>query len=162
MSWKQVILIVCTLATVVLLYILPTPNANYRNIEINNETEKSEELSSDEKIEKALKIIQSGKAPMQAIQLLKEVEKNDPNNEKVLFYLGDFSLKTGQFEKAIPRFEKLTSLVPKSPQYWYLLGQTYELAKKSEKAISAYKTFINFDTDSIIIEDVKTRIKELK
>ncbi len=160
MSWKQVIVIVSALATVVLLYILPTPNSNFRNIEIKKEESKA--LTSEEKIAKALEIIQGGGAPMEGIKLLKDVEVNDPTNQTALFYLGDFSLKTGQIAKAIPRFLKLVELAPDEPQYWYLLGQAYELHKKSEKAVNAYKTFINFDTDSIIVDDVKKRIENLK
>ena len=160
MSWKQVIVIVSALATIVLLYILPTPNSNFRNIEIKKEESKT--LTSEEKIAKALEIIQGGGAPMEGIKLLKDVEVNDPTNQTALFYLGDFSLKTGQIAKAIPRFLKLVELAPNEPQYWYLLGQAYELNKKSEKAVNAYKTFINFNTDSIIVEDVKKRIQNLK
>jgi tetratricopeptide (TPR) repeat protein len=162
MGWKQVILIVSALSTVVLLYILPTPNADYRTIELKQESSTNENLTSEQKIEKALKIIQGGGAPMQGILLLKEVEANEPTNEQALFYLGDFSLKTGQFEKAIPRFARLTELNPEAAQYWYLLGQAYEMNKNSDKAVNAYQTFINFNTDSIIIKDVTDRIKTLK
>lgn len=162
MGWKQIILVVSALLTVVLLYILPTPNANYRIIEPEEKSAQENNLTSEEKIEKALGIIEKGGAPMQGILLLKEVEKDDPSNEQALFYLGDFSLKTGQFEKAIPRFEKLTALNPKGAQYWYMLAQAYEMNKNSDKAINAYQTFINFNTDSIIIEDVRARIETLK
>lgn len=162
MGWKQVILIVSALATVVLLYILPTPNANYRVIENDSTAQESETLTPSEKIQKALAILQQGGAPMQAIQLLKEVESEYPENEEAVFYLGDFSLQTGQVDKAIPRFEKLTKMNPKSAQYWYQLGQAYEMNKEQQKAISAYETFITFNTDSIIVEDVRTRIQKLK
>ncbi|MFT6715458.1 MAG: tetratricopeptide (TPR) repeat protein [Saprospiraceae bacterium] len=164
MGWKQVILIVSALSAVVLLYILPTPNANYRTIELEKKSEEGASLSNEEKIEKALKIMQGdgGGTPMEGIGLLKAVVANDPSNEQALFYLGDFSLKTSQFEKAIPRFLKLTELNPEAPQYWYLLAQAYEMNKNSDKAVNAYQTFINFNTDSIIIEDVRNRIKTLK
>jgi tetratricopeptide (TPR) repeat protein len=163
MGWKQIILIVSAMSTVVLLYILPTPNASYRTIELEPKSEVDSNLSNKEKIEKALKIMQGGGGtPMEGIGLLKDVVANDPTNEEALFYLGDFSLKTSQFDKAIPRFVKLTELNPKAAQYWYLLAQAYELNKNSDKAINAYQTFITFGTDSIIIEDVRDRIKTLK
>ena len=163
MGWKQIILIVSALSAVVLLYILPTPNANYRTIELEPKSEVDANLSNKEKIEKALKIMQGGGGtPMEGIGLLKNVVANDPTNEEALFYLGDFSLKTSQFDKAIPRFVKLTELNPEAAQYWYLLAQAYELNKNSDKAVIAYQTFITFGTDSIIIEDVRDRIKTLK
>ena len=162
MGWKQVILIVSALATVVLLYILPTPNANYRVIEAVSEDNSSAKLTGSEKVQKALKMLEDGSPPMQAIQLLKQVEADEPENQEALFYLGDFSLKTGQFDKAIPRLKKLTELIPSSPQYWYMLGQAYEMNKQNTEAIAAYETFITFATDSIINEDVKQRIEKLK
>lgn len=163
MGWKHVIVIVAALATVVLLYILPTPNAQFRTVEIASpEASSTNKLSNSEKIDKALKMIQGGGAPMQGILLLKEVVKNDPSNELALFYLGDFSLQTKQFEKAIPRFLKLTEINPKNAQNWLLLGQAYALNKNNQEAITAYKKFITFDTDSIIIEDVRKRIEKLK
>jgi predicted Zn-dependent protease len=162
MGWKQVILVVSALATVVLLYMLPTPNADYRTIELKKEVETEPNLTSAQKIKKALDIIQGGGAPMEGILLLKEVESEDPTNEQALFYLGDFSLKTGQFEKAIPRFEKLTKLNSTSPQYWYMLAQAYEMNKDKDKAVKAYQTFITFGTDEIIVQDAKDRIKKLE
>lgn len=165
MGWKQVIVIVSSLLTLVLLYILPTPNANFRTIEQTKHVQQpadNSKLSNKEKIEKALKIIQGGGAPMEGILLLKEVETNDPSNEEALFYLGDFSLKTGQLEKAIPRFVKLTELNPGAPQYWYLLAQSYEMSKNAKEAVDAYQKFIAFNTDSIIVEEVKKKIRTLK
>lgn len=163
MGWKHVIVIVAALATVVLLYILPTPNTQFRTVEITAPAASSnKELSSSEKIDEALKLIQGGGAPMQGILLLKEVVENDPNNELALFYLGDFSLQTKQYSKAIPRFLKLTEIKPNNPQNWLLLGQAYALNKNNQEAITAYKKFITFDTDSIIIEDVRKRIEKLK
>ncbi len=160
MGWKQVILIVSALFTIVLLYLLPTPNSKYRNIEIKSGV--AENLTNEEKLKKGLEIIKGGGAPMEGIKLLKEVEASEPDNLEVLFYLGDFSLKTGQFEKAIPRLKHLTELDPKTPQYWYLLGQAYELNKNKAEAIAAYETFVTFNTDEIIVQDVKTKIEELK
>ncbi|MFT6746373.1 MAG: tetratricopeptide (TPR) repeat protein [Glaciecola sp.] len=163
MGWKQVILIVGALSTVVLLYILPTPNADFRTIELKEESPSESNLSNEEKIEKALKIMQGESGtPMEGIGLLKEVIADSPNHEQALFYLGDFSIKSGQFEKAISRFVKLTEVNPEAAQYWYMLAQAYELNKNSDKAVNAYQTFINFNTDSIIIEDVRQRIKTLK
>jgi tetratricopeptide (TPR) repeat protein len=160
MGWKQVIVIVSALLTIVLLYILPTPNSKYRSIEIKSEV--SEKLSNPEKLKKGLEIIKNGGPPMEGIKLLKEVEASEPDNEEVLFYLGDFSSKTGQFDKAIPRFKHLTELSPKTAQYWYLLAQAYELNKNNKEAIAAYETFITFNTDEIIVSDVKSKIEALK
>jgi tetratricopeptide (TPR) repeat protein len=161
MGWKQVVVIVSALLTIVLLYILPTPNSKYRSIDIKSSAE-VENLSNPEKLKKGLEIIKGGGAPMEGIKLLKEVEASEPDNQEVLFYLGDFSLKTGQFDKAIPRFKHLTELAPKEAQYWYLLGQAYELSKNNNEAIKAYQTFIGFNTDSIIVSEVKNKINALK
>jgi len=162
MGWKQVILIVSSLSALVLLYILPTPNADYRNIQVEEKTEENANLTNGEKIQKALKILEEGGAPMKGIMMLKDVVADDPENQEALFYLGDLSIKSGQFDKAIPRFVKLIELNPEAAQYWFMLAQAYEKNKNNDKAVNAYQTFINFNTDSIIIEDVRARIKKLK
>jgi len=161
MSWKKVIIIISAILTVVLLYLLPTPNTQFREVTIESKTDNSN-LSMEEKTKKALDIIQGGGAPMEGITLLLEVIQEDPNNAEALYYLGDFSMKTGQFKKAISRFEVLTKVQPKNDRFWYLLAQSYEMNKNSEKAVIAYNEFLKYGTDDIIIQTVIDKIKTLQ
>jgi len=161
MSWKKVIIITIAILSVVLLYLLPTPNTQYREVTIESKVENAN-LSVEEKTKKALEIIQGGGAPMEGIKLLLEVIQEDPNNAEALYYLGDFSMKTGQFEKAISRFEVLTKIQPKNDRFWYLLAQSYEMNKNEEQAIVAYQEFLKYGKDEIIIQTVQDKIKTLQ
>ena len=75
---------------------------------------------------------------MAGIKLLKEVIEEEPNNEKALYYLGNFSIQSGQYSKAIMRFEKLAEVNPSHYEARYLLGYSYEMSKDTSNAIKNY------------------------
>jgi tetratricopeptide (TPR) repeat protein len=73
---------------------------------------------------------------MAGVGRLKKVIELDENNENALFQLGVLSIKSGQNEKAIERFEKLVSLQPKNKEYRKNLALLYSQkgdAKNAEK-----------------------------
>ena len=62
----------------------------------------------DTKVQSAVKMIQSGEGnPMEAIFALREVVEADSNHRDAQFYLGQFSIMSGQWNKAIDRFKKV-------------------------------------------------------
>jgi cytochrome c-type biogenesis protein CcmH/NrfG len=75
---------------------------------------------------------------MKGIKLLKEVIEEEPNNENALYYLGNFSIQSGQYEKAILRFENLVKVSPDNYEARYLLGYSFEMMKDSSNAIKNY------------------------
>ena len=79
---------------------------------------KEEVNALDVKVDEAVAIIQSGEgAPMVAIGMLLDVLRDDPNHEKALMWLGNFSMMSGQWEKAIDRFHQLSQLFPENEMY---------------------------------------------
>ena len=81
-------------------------------------------LGSDEEIDLALKNIEKGKSSgdmslvmNEGIMKLLAVTRKDSNNVRAIYYLGLFSLESGQLEKAEKRFEKLVSLQPLNEEY---------------------------------------------
>lgn len=79
------------------------------------------ELSAlESKVSEAVEIIQNAEgAPMRGVMMLKEVLEEDPNNEQALFWLGEFSMVSGQWEKALGRFQTLNELFPEVENYAY-------------------------------------------
>ncbi|PST84896.1 hypothetical protein C7T94_01870 [Pedobacter yulinensis] len=75
--------------------------------------------------------------PMQGIAMLLDVIKKDPSNIRANMNLGLFSLKSGQFEKAIPRFNKVIEQKASADAYFYL-GTAYENLNRNKEAIEAY------------------------
>ena len=75
--------------------------------------------------------------PMQGIAMLMDVVKKDPNNLKANMSLGIFAIKSGQFDKAITRFNDIIAIKP-SPDAYFYLATSYENLGKNKEAIDAY------------------------
>ena len=82
------------------------------------------DLGIDEEIDFALKNIEKGKSSGDMSLVMNEgmmkllaVTRKDSNNIRAIYYLGLFSLESGQLEKAEKRFEKLVSLQPQNEEY---------------------------------------------
>jgi len=116
----------------------------------------------DAKIDIAISYVKDGNEPMKGIALLKEVIEEDPENIKAHLTLGFFSIQSGQYEKAIERFEKVLSIDSGYIEAYLYLADIYENTGKTNKAIkilNKYKTLIK---DSVIINEVENHITELK
>jgi len=78
----------------------------------------------DEDVDLALANIEKGKSSgdmslvmNEGIMKLLAVTKKDSNNVRAIYYLGLFSLESGQLQKAEKRFEKLILLQPQNEEY---------------------------------------------
>jgi tetratricopeptide (TPR) repeat protein len=75
----------------------------------------------------------TGSNPMQGIKMLQEVMNQDPKNKLAIYNLGMLSISSGQYEKALARFETLKQLDPENPEAYFYLGYCYfELGKKED------------------------------
>lgn len=100
-------------------------------------------------------------SPMQGIQLLLEVVKSDPENVKANYNLGLFSMRSGQYDKAVSRFK--TIIGKKSdPEIWFYLATSYENLGKKEEAILAYQKCRELASDADLSKFVDKKIEELK
>lgn len=104
--------------------------------------------------------VTEGKNPMQGIQLLLDVVKQDPKNLKANMNLGLFSMKSGQFEKAIARF-KTVLLVQQAPETYFYLGSSYENLGAKADAVIAYTKSKELAADPGLTKFVDQKIKEL-
>lgn len=99
--------------------------------------------------------------PMQGIQLLLGVVKEDPKNIKANLNLGLFSMKSGQFDKAVERFK--TVVAQKSdPEAWFYLASSYENLGMVDEAVTAYQKCKELAADPSLGQFVDRKIKELK
>ena len=71
---------------------------------------------------------------MKGIQMLLEMNKNEPDNTSVMNLLGQLAIKTGQYDKAVQRLEKSYQTDPDNPQTPCLLSMAYEGLGQHEKA----------------------------
>ena len=80
--------------------------------------------------------------PMRGIRILQELEREHPEDAEIQWHLGRFSVRSGQYEKAAERFEKVLRLSPRTYQDAYLyLGKTYATLGDTSKAIERLKDF---------------------
>lgn len=98
--------------------------------------------------------------PMQGIQLLLEVVKNDPKNVKANLNLGLFSMKSGQYEKAVDRFKTVIAQAP-SAEAWFYLASSYENMGMKSDAIGAYLKTKEIAADPNMSQFVDRKVNEL-
>ena len=72
--------------------------------------------------------------PMKGVLMLLDYDKKYPDNPLVLLNLGRLGIKTGQYEKAIGRLERVIKIAPENTQSYCLLAVAYEKAGNVEKA----------------------------
>jgi Flp pilus assembly protein TadD len=77
-------------------------------------------------------------APMQGIMMLRDVVAKDPTNLKANMNLGIFAIKSGQFDKAITRFNTIINTIKATPDAYFYLATAYESLGKNKEAIDAY------------------------
>ncbi|MDB5012051.1 MAG: tetratricopeptide repeat protein [Daejeonella sp.] len=100
-------------------------------------------------------------SPMQGISLLLAVVKQDPNNIKANMSLGLFSIKSGQFDKAVSRFKTVVAIKP-LPEAWFYLASCYENQGMKDEAITAYIKSKELAADPNLGKFVDSKILELR
>ena len=119
-----------------------------------------------EKVEKANELFLEGQFDA-AGQQYTEAQVDAPDNHELHFNLGDVLYRKGQFEKAIPEFEKaLSTPYPKlESKSHYNIGNCLVQQGKLKEALDAYKRAIKLDRNDedtkYNIEYVQRKIKEL-
>lgn len=122
-----------------------TPVAASDETTVATEEETSENQGDpDAMVDEALRQLQSGEVPpMQGILKIREVAENYPGNVKANFTLGMLSMQTGQYAKAVGRFETVIEQQPENADAWYLLtksqlniGDTINAKQSFEKTLT--------------------------
>ena len=109
----------------------------------------------DVKVDEAVAIIQSGEgAPMAAIGMLLDVLREDPNHEKALMWLGNFSMMSGQWDKAVDRFHQLSQLHPEKEMYTLNKAQALLQTGDTTKALEVANEYINTYPDADRVKDL--------
>ncbi|MFA5244776.1 MAG: tetratricopeptide repeat protein [Pedobacter sp.] len=98
--------------------------------------------------------------PMQGITLLLDVVKQDPKNLKANLNLGLFSMKSGQFDKAVERFKTVIDIAP-SAEAWFYLASSYENMNMNTEAIAAYLKTKEIAADPNMSQFVDRKVTEL-
>lgn len=100
--------------------------------------------------------------PMKGIMLLREVVTENPDHEMAQYNLGMLSVKSGQLDKAVERFNKVLEINPGRVEVNFYLGQVYLQQGDTAKAITTLEAFIRkapYDVSDVIkmVEELKKK-----
>lgn len=101
-------------------------------------------------------------APMQGIAMLQQVVKEDPKNLKANMNLGMFAIKSGQFDKAIVRFNNIISQIKASPDAYFYLATAYESLGQNKEAVDAYLNSKKLAANPTLSSFIDKKVAELK
>ncbi|HXH99668.1 MAG TPA: tetratricopeptide repeat protein [Sphingobacteriaceae bacterium] len=100
--------------------------------------------------------------PMEGIQLLLGVVKEDPSNVKANMNLGLFSIRSGQYDKAITRFKTVLTEKPNDSEAWFYLASSYASLGMKQDAIASYTKAKDLAADPGLTEFVDREIEKLR
>ena len=115
----------------------------------------------DAKTGLGITIVNGMGAPMSGIAMLLDVVKKDPKNLKANMSLGTFAIKSGQFDKAITRFNDIIAIKP-SPDAYFYLATAYENLGKNKEAVAAYLDSKKLAANPTLSKFIDSKVTELK
>lgn len=123
---------------------------------------KKEPSNVDAKIQLAACYVEGSTDPMKGIALLREVEKVDSNNVKLQLSFAFFSVKSGQWDKAINRFEKVLEIDPMYIEAYLHLADAYEQQGQNARTIEMLQKYAGLTTDATAKQEVLKYIEQLR
>ncbi|MEQ8909020.1 MAG: tetratricopeptide repeat protein [Vicingaceae bacterium] len=103
-----------------------------------------------------------GVMPMKGIGMLKDVLNSDPENIDALTNLGYFAIQSGQYEKAIERFNSILKIDPKNAEAYIYLTDVYLSQNQVQKGIETLEQYKSLVDDPLAKQQVDEYIEELK
>lgn len=115
----------------------------------------------DAKISLAACYVEGSPDPMKGIGMLREIEKTDSTNVNLQLNFAFFSERSGQWEKAIARFEKVLKFQPDYIEAYLHLADAYIQMGDKTKAIESLKKYVALVDDVTIKTEVQDYINKL-
>jgi len=103
----------------------------------------------------------TGSSPMQAVMALRKNLEKDSKHELTLFNLGLLSMQSGQYQKAVDRFESLLKINSNNPQACYYLGLSYKQLGNKDLAKKMLKQALEISKDPAIQEAVEESLSDM-
>ena len=99
--------------------------------------------------------------PMEGILKVKEVADKDSTNLYAQMVLGQGSVISGQYDKAIDRFERVIRLQPANIEAILMLAEVYERKNNRLSALYWYQKAVPLIQNPEVMNELKNRIKDL-
>lgn len=118
--------------------------------------------NTDTKIMLASCYVEGSEDPMEGIKRLREVEKTDSNNVKLQLTFAFFSVKSGQLDKAIARFNNVIRIDSNYIEAYLHLADAYEQQGETDKTIKMLEKYSAKATDPTARIEINKYIQQLK
>lgn len=99
--------------------------------------------------------------PMKGVKLMLDVVRADSTHYMANLMLGKYGIKSGQFEKAIARLEKVISLHSQKLDGYFLLVDAYAASGDKEKAAQTLMRAKKLVKDKPLLKEIDAAILEL-
>jgi cytochrome c-type biogenesis protein CcmH/NrfG len=100
--------------------------------------------------------------PMEGILKVRQVVEKDSTNIYAQMVLGQGSLMSGQYDRAIDRFEKVLALQPVNLEAILLMAEVFERKEDKANAIKWYSKALPLALNPAMSSALEKRINELK
>lgn len=100
--------------------------------------------------------------PMQGINMIREVSEKDSTHVFAQMMLGHGAVLSGQYDKAVERFERVARLQPGNLEAIMMLAEVFERQANKSGATYWYSKALNLVKNPDLLEEIKDRIEELK
>ena len=153
MGRNQLILLGVAILVCVLLVLAPRVPSEKRELSID---------PTESKVAEAVALV-NGTQPMKGIKMLLDLAKENPENAELQWHLGQFSITSGQMDKAAARFERVVELNEQGfPDAHFILGGIYARSDSISAAIASFEQYKTLVKESDVMEDVDRILKDLK
>jgi len=106
--------------------------------------------------------IQGTSEPMKGVQMALAVTREKPDNVPANMLLGRMSIQSGQFDKAVKRFETVLTTEPENKEALYFLAQAYEGTGNKQKAIETLEKCKKVVNNPEFSREIDQHINSLK
>lgn len=103
-----------------------------------------------------------GEMPMKGVGILLKILEKDPNNINALTNLGYFAIQSGQYEKAIERFDKVLEIEAENAEAYLYLTDIYVSMGDYEKGIENLEKYKSLVKDPLVEKQVDVYIEDLR
>lgn len=116
----------------------------------------------DARIMQASCYVEGTPEPMEGVSRLREIEKTDSNNVKLQLTFAFFSLKSGQLDRAVRRFNKVLEIDSTYIEAYLHLADSYERQGDKEMTIASLEKYAARTEDITARLEIKKYIEQLK
>ena len=100
--------------------------------------------------------------PMRGVQILLAITREKPDDVAANLLLGKMSIQSGQFDKAVLRFETVLKREPENKEALFFLAQAYEGKGNKQKAIELLEKCKKLVNDPGFSNEIEQKINSLK